>query len=211
MSGDAHDFASSESHQCDADIAENVLAAQAGDTEAFETLYRHYYGRIYGYLKKQTGNSEIAKDLTQDTFCKAFAGIARTNEGTKKTFKSWLFKIATNLYRDYFRDIEHHGSSLEWEDTSFQDSSNDLVNSQQVPYLLCTEGAERSVCERELIEQAIRRVSPQFRISLSLWLYEDLTSHQIAQQLNVTESCARAYISRGRQQFREAYKYLESL
>jgi len=52
-----------------------VLAAQRGDREAFEALVKQHQGRIYSLIWKQTRNKNLAEDLTQGTFVRAYRSL----------------------------------------------------------------------------------------------------------------------------------------
>ena len=186
-----------------------VTLAQAGDTEAFSMLCKHYYGKIYGFLKKQTNDDEAARDLTNDVFFKAYIGLEKTNGAIKTQFKSWLFQIAVNVAKDFFRDKKRLPCvSLESLDG---DNKEEIFRASATlhPIDYCSEERpEDFVGEWELIEKALEHVSPRYRECFYLYTVEDLSSHQIAIRLSISESCVRGYVSHGRQQFYEAHKRL---
>lgn len=85
----------SSQRQEDLDTARLVTQFQAGDGEAYSTLYTRYYGRVYGYLRVALRNREEAEDATQDVFVKAFEALPRYEHG-KRPFRHWLFTIVRN-------------------------------------------------------------------------------------------------------------------
>ena len=70
------------------------------DEAALKEVMSMYKNQIHNYLYVMTGNSEVAEELTQDTFVKVYfkAGSLKTTH-----LKAWIFKIATNLARSEFR------------------------------------------------------------------------------------------------------------
>ena len=52
-----------------------VQRAVAGDTRAFERLYREHSGRVYGLCLRMTRDPQLAEDCTQDTFINAWKGL----------------------------------------------------------------------------------------------------------------------------------------
>jgi len=78
-----------------------VMAAQQGDGEAFSRIVRQYQDRIFNMLYRLMGNMDDAGDLTQETFLKAYKGIA-TFEG-KARLSTWITRIAVNASRDFLR------------------------------------------------------------------------------------------------------------
>lgn len=83
---------------------ELVARAQAGDAEAFGLVYRQYRESVYRIAYRRVSNPELAEDITQDVFLRAFRGIARW-QWQGKDVGAWLATIAKNLI------IDHHKSS----------------------------------------------------------------------------------------------------
>jgi len=84
-------------------------AAKEGDVQAFEKLFGRYKMSILNYVYRMVGNREIAEDVTQDAFIRAYKGLHMFNP--KMKFTSWLYTIARNLAKNalrdkkYFRDV----------------------------------------------------------------------------------------------------------
>lgn len=77
---------------------ELVLQAQAGDTAAFDRLVDRHHRRIYGTVAKMTGDRELALDLTQDAFVRAWERIGAFER--RSAFSTWLYRIAVRLTYD---------------------------------------------------------------------------------------------------------------
>jgi RNA polymerase sigma-70 factor, ECF subfamily len=73
---------------------DEVAAARAGDTGAFESLYREHGARIHGLCLRMTGSREAAEDCVQETFVQAWNHLEEF-EG-RSAFGSWLHRIAVN-------------------------------------------------------------------------------------------------------------------
>ena len=79
-----------------------LLASTARDAEAFATFYRRYAETILAYFINRTQRSEIAADLTAETFAAALAGASKfRSEGENAA--GWLFGIARNKLIDSLR------------------------------------------------------------------------------------------------------------
>jgi RNA polymerase sigma-70 factor (ECF subfamily) len=72
------------------------------DKAAADALIRMYYDEIVAYAYKQTSDRQTALDLTQEIFISMLQAIARFN-GKRASFRTWLYKIATNKIIDYHR------------------------------------------------------------------------------------------------------------
>lgn len=72
-----------------------------GDHEAFEPIVRHCEQRVFALLYALTGSVEDARDLTQDTFIRAWRRLDQYDP--ERAFAPWVLTIARNLYRDHMR------------------------------------------------------------------------------------------------------------
>src|ERR1700733_3676878 len=63
--------------------------AQTGCAESFEELVRHFEGHLFNFLRQFTRSPQDAEDLTQETFLKAYRGLAGYKAEYK--FATWLF------------------------------------------------------------------------------------------------------------------------
>lgn len=81
------------------------------DRAAAGELIAAYYNEMYGFIYKQTLNAELAKDLTQDTFGSMLQTIASYDSG-KASFRTWLYRIATNRLVDYYRSRYYRTQKL---------------------------------------------------------------------------------------------------
>ena len=72
-----------------------VQRAAAGDSRAFERLYREHSGRVYGLCLRLTRDAHLAEDCTQDTFINAWKALPQFQ--TRSTLATWLHRIAVNV------------------------------------------------------------------------------------------------------------------
>jgi len=80
-----------------------VARAKNYDPKAFGKLYELYVKKIYRYILFRVGNYHIAEDLTQNVFYKALNSIDKF-KFKSVPFSSWLFTIASNILKNYYRD-----------------------------------------------------------------------------------------------------------
>lgn len=89
----------------DADLAEvraNVALAAGGNAQAFGALYDRYHPEVLRYFRARVRGAEVAQDLTQQLFLRAWQAIPRYQD-RGLPFAAWLFRMAHNLAVDYFR------------------------------------------------------------------------------------------------------------
>jgi RNA polymerase sigma-70 factor (ECF subfamily) len=79
-----------------------VELAQGGDAEAFGQLYDRYVTGAFRYVYFRVGNTQLAEDLTAETFLRALRSL-HTFQWKGKDFSAWLTTIARNLINDHFK------------------------------------------------------------------------------------------------------------
>ena len=93
-----------------ADFAPILARAARGDAAAWRAVVDGYSGRVYGLLRSQGANPDIAEEITQSVFCTLAAKLAEYVEGGR--FESWLFRIAMNRLRDEARRRRRHAKPV---------------------------------------------------------------------------------------------------
>jgi RNA polymerase sigma-70 factor, ECF subfamily len=80
-----------------------VELIQAGEnvTENFQRLFDLHYAKVVSFFERKRFSHEESRDLTQDVFFRVFKGIAAFRR--EASFRSWLFEIATNVFRNEVR------------------------------------------------------------------------------------------------------------
>ncbi|HZZ99560.1 MAG TPA: sigma factor, partial [Candidatus Paceibacterota bacterium] len=78
------------------------VAQAQKDPRAFAEIYDKYYPKIFGYLLKRTADVQVAQDLASETFFKALHKLWQFR-WRNIPFSAWLYKIATNELRQYYR------------------------------------------------------------------------------------------------------------
>jgi len=82
----------------DVQLIDNYLK---GDEKSLEILIKNYLKPIYSFVYRYVGNSEVAQDLTQEVFVKAWRNLKKFNQN--KSFKTWIFHIAKNTSIDFLK------------------------------------------------------------------------------------------------------------
>jgi len=148
-----------------------------GDDSAFDILMDRYQQPVYYMIRSMIFDNEEAKDITQKTFIKAFNNLKRLRD--KKSFKSWLFRIAVNLTKDHLRQKKEHQPFEHW---MVQEN-----NPKAIP--------ERTVLLSEIkhyIKLALDSLPPRQHQVVSLRLLSGHSFREIANLLEIKEESARS-------------------
>lgn len=84
------------------------------DEGRFETFYRRTAGSLWSYLFRMTGDEAVADDLLQKTFFRFLR--ANPTLASEEHQRRWLFRTATNLAMDHFRETKRERSRVELSD-----------------------------------------------------------------------------------------------
>jgi len=180
--------------------AKFIERLKQGESAAFETLVHERSGEIYGLLFRLTDNSEEARDLTQETFLRAFQNIGRFRG--EADLKTWIYRIAINQARNRWR----------WWRRRHRDStaSLDSADAQQARPLIATlaEGSENPEQQalaherEEALKVALQSLSRSYREAVILRDIEGFSYEEIAATLEISLGTVKSRIARGRQELR---------
>lgn len=153
-----------------------------------EALFAKHHGEIYAYLLRMLRDPELAADLTQDAFVKAYRAYDTLERG--ENARAWLYQIAHRVALDDLRRRK-------------------IV--RFIPFTGESKGsspsAERLAMDVRLsgpLERALARIPERQRAALLLAEVHDLTGLELAAALGVSHVAARALLTRARQSLREA-------
>ena len=82
------------------------------DKKAADELIQRYYREIYAFTYRQTGERELALDLTQEIFITVLQGIYAFDE-KKVGFRTWAYRVAANRITDYYRSKSYKKEKLQ--------------------------------------------------------------------------------------------------
>ncbi len=174
------------------DERELIERFQNGDTEAFNPLVLKYRQKIYNLLYLRVKDPEVAKDLSQDVFLKAFQGLPRFKQDS--TFYSWLYRIASNCSVDYLRKQKRRKVLMFGELPP--DADNTLQMTQMSPSP--AEMIENDELGR-IIRKAVRQLSPGERRVFKMRYQQELPIKEIAVRLNKSEGTVKVQLYHTRQ------------
>jgi RNA polymerase sigma-70 factor (ECF subfamily) len=170
---------------------ELVQGAREGNERAFEALVRRHQDSIYGLVMRMVGERDIAEELTQDTFVRAWRNLDGFRGEAQVS--TWLYRIAVNLLRD------RHASRAARERRS--EVSLDDVNLPLAP-LAASEPSPVEALEAEEAGAQYRRaladLDPDHRAAFLLRHQEGLAPAEIAGVLGISESNAKVRVHRAR-------------
>lgn len=153
-----------------------------------EVLFAKHQGEIYAYLLRMMRDPEVAADMTQDAFVKAYRAYDTLEKG--ENARAWLYQIAHRVALDEIRRRKII-RFMPWTGESPGAAPS----------------AERLVMDTHLssdMQRALARIPERQRAALLLAELHDLTGLELAAALGVSHVAARALLTRARESLRQA-------
>ena len=153
-----------------------------------ETLFAKHHGEIFAYLMRMMRDPEVAADMTQDAFMKAYKNYASLEK--PENARAWLYQIAHRVALDEIRRRKII-RFLPWTGESRGAAPS----------------AEHLVMEGRFsgdMQRALARIPERQRAALLLAELHDLTGLELADALGVSHVAARALLTRARESLRQA-------
>jgi RNA polymerase sigma factor (sigma-70 family) len=153
-----------------------------------ERLYGAHHAEIYAYLARMVRDNELAADLTQEAFIKAYRAFDTLADPNRA--RAWLYQIAGRTALDELRRRKIV-RFVPWTG----ESRGTAVSAEEL--------ALRGRLSADL-ERALARIPPRQRQALLLSELNELTGLELADALGVSHVAARALLTRGRESLRQA-------
>ncbi len=151
---------------------------------AFLALYARTAGPLIRYLRRLTGDASSAEDLLQDAFIRLLSTPRLPSDEEHQ--KNYLFRIATNLARDHFRQARRRHAI----------DAAPRVDAAHVPATRSYDPGDHRDMTRLLA-----RVSPRDRELLLLAYVEGMTHEEIAAITGLMRASIRPLLFRARRRF----------
>jgi len=179
---------------------ELVARSARGDADSFNQLIMRWERPIYALAYRVIGHQEDARDVCQETFLRAFRGIAAFKGQAK--FSSWLYRIALNLCRDWMRRERRTPVVRAPEGVDLTELVSEYGPAESIEELVSRQDMSR------LVARAMRSLSDEQRTAVVLKEYQGLTFQEIADLLGCPLSTVKTRLYQGltllRRQLEEA-------
>jgi RNA polymerase sigma-70 factor (ECF subfamily) len=172
-----------------------VKEAQAGDVEAFGEIFKQTNKRIYNFLLHLSSDSELAADLTQETFIRAFKSLGSLK--SNKAIVSWLHRIALNLYRDEMKKPRIYAESIDhnpFSDDEIDDAAMEIEDWTNNPDRITTDKELQSIAR-----EAISSLPEIHRAVVIMHHIEGMEVGEIAKVLKIKSGTVMSRLARARE------------
>jgi RNA polymerase sigma-70 factor (ECF subfamily) len=173
----------------------DVARVRGGDVEAFAGIVRRWQTPLINLAYRFCGDRGRAEEMAQEAFLRAYRGLESYRGDA--AFSTWLFALATNLYRSELRRIPQRTVALEE-----APEPSDPVSMIEVHELR----------DRDLaVRRAVLALPPKYREALLLFYFHEMDVPAAAQSLGLPEGTVKARLHRGRELLRSKLPRLLAL
>lgn len=173
----------------DNDIAQEIIA---GNTYLRNVLVKRHQNKVYAYINSIVYNKEDAQDLTQETFVKVFQNIHMFSQSYKLT--TWIYTIARNHAIDFRRSAKTPTISVEDARINL-----DVYMTESPEHTLIRDERNKNLWE------TITKLRDVYQTIIELRYYKGYTYKEIAQEMNIPEGTAKAYVHQAHKAIRKLW------
>jgi RNA polymerase sigma-70 factor (ECF subfamily) len=148
-------------------------------------IWKEHHDQLLNFIRKRVNDTDVADDILQDVFLKILSKID-TLKNTDK-LQSWLYQITRNVISDYYRQQQKENKlTIQQPELVFQDERNAMKEAES------------------WIGLYVRGLPQNYRKAVELSELEGKSIGQIAEELNISYTNARARVQRGRQALKKS-------
>lgn len=149
--------------------------------DPFDSIVTAHHGEIYRYLRRVSGRTSEAEDLSQETFLRAYRAYRSLTPDAN--VRAWLFAVATNVTRNHFRaeGRRRRAHAAAREVRAEVDGAG-------------PEEATRFNEARALVDRVVARLPLKQRLAFTLRKVHDLEYDAIGRSLDCSAESARAHV-----------------
>lgn len=168
-----------------AELDKLAMRAADGDRVAFEQIYNVLVDDLHSYVRGQCRNETVAEDIVANVFLKAWRS-ARSYRPGSGTFQSWMFTIARNELRDYWRTSQRTLPMLDFD-----------ISDEDEPAPMDPKEAQAAV------SRAMESLTDDQRQVVVLRYFGNKSHEEIAAIMGKREGAVRALLMRAMRQMRK--------
>ena len=173
-----------------------VKRAKSGDYQAFDLLVLKYQSRLISTAFKFVKDVQIAEDIVQDSFIKAFKALESFREDS--SFYTWIYRITVNTSKNFLVSKKRKSELLN------SDLSDEASYEIEPVETYSPEDLLQATQLKKVITETIDQLGEDTRTALTLRELDGLSYEQIADVVNCPVGTVRSRIFRGREVIDEA-------
>lgn len=172
------------------DILRLVDGCRKGNHRAQRGLFKHFYSPMFYVCMRYAGSKEEAEDMLNEGFLKVFSNLDKYED--TGSFESWMKRVMINAALDYRRRFSVKVDTVELDALAETTAVGLDVNA-----------AVGKLSADEVIAM-IQQLPPMTRTVFNLFVFEDFSHREIADQLNISEGTSAWHVNAARTRLKNA-------
>jgi RNA polymerase sigma-70 factor (ECF subfamily) len=168
-------------------IKKLVESCIKGERKSQQIFYQTFYGRMLVVCMRYSDNREEAKDILHDGFIKVFASLKDFE--FKGSLEGWVKRIVTNTAIDALRKKRNFFVELE-DNRNYDNITDDFHENEEYEQFV--------QIKVEVIMQLIQKLSPVYKTVFNLYVFEELSHKEIAEQLNINIGTSKSNFAKAK-------------
>ena len=170
---------------------------KAGDSKACTVLIDMHYKHVYWYLLDLCKDEDLASDLTQNTFTKAWKALGDFRG--ESSFRTWLFSIARNEFLQQIRKDERYPELVEFLDLEVISDLSPSVEEEIASH------------DQELyIRKQVKALPGKYREIISLHYFSGMSYREIAKVLSIPNGTVKSRVNQALQLLKKKFRIEET-
>ncbi|WP_345244671.1 RNA polymerase sigma factor [Nibrella saemangeumensis] len=173
-----------------------MLQVKAGDLNKMGLLFERYHRELFGFLYHMCGRSDASEDMVQTVFYRMLKyRHTFTGDGA---FRTWMYHLARNVLIDLAQQNKrstHHYDLVEY--------------AEKIAGGMAADEALHKEQELATLQNALAKLSDEYREVLVLSRYQELKYEEIARILNTTEGAVKVRVHRALTELKKIYLSIE--
>jgi RNA polymerase sigma-70 factor (ECF subfamily) len=173
------------------ELRQHIEGCKNGNRLSQQWVFDRYYRLMFGVCLRYTNDTDRVQDMVQEGFLKVFTNI----EGytSKGSFEGWMKRIMVNTAIDFIRKEKASPEELTAEGT--------LEYSDDGEEMSFLETEEEQVTIQHVLA-AMKQLTPVYRAVFNLYVFDNLTHQEIAQQLGISVGTSKSNLAKARRNVR---------
>jgi RNA polymerase sigma factor (sigma-70 family) len=176
-------------------IDDAIRDAIANRRDAQGFIFEKHYGLVMNICSRYANDDHEAKDMLQEGFIKLFSKLPLYQ--FSGSFEGWLKRMIGNNCIDIIRKRKSKEVRMS-DNYQIQDDSQEKLEDQDLTWL-------NSIKAKEAIN-AIQALSPQYKMVFNLFVFENLTHKEIAEELGISEGTSKSNLAKSKKKLKELLK-----
>ena len=166
-----------------------------GERRSQEQLFSMFYGKMMAVSMRYIADRDSAQEVLQVSFLKVFDKLEHFD--FTGSLEGWIRRIVTNTAIDQIRKSK--------KDPFLSDQDNDFISMTEDP-MQAKEFLEHTQLKAELAQKAITQLSPAYRTVFNLYVIEQLSHKEIAEQLGISEGTSKSNLAKAKMNLQRLLK-----